>query len=52
MRIAPGAVEALRESGDLERILRAQLEPFYSSPEVTRCWAPSGSGLSVTGSRS
>ena len=35
VRIAPGAVGALRETGDLERILRAQLEPFYSSPEVT-----------------
>ncbi len=34
VRIAPGVVTALRESGDLERILRAQLEPFYSSPEV------------------
>lgn len=34
VRIAPGAVGALRESGDLERILRAQLEPFYSSDEV------------------
>ncbi len=32
--IAPTAVAALRESGDLERILRAQLEPFYSSPAV------------------
>ena len=35
MRIAPGAVGALRETGDLERILRAQLEPFYASDEVT-----------------
>ena len=35
VRIAPGAVGALRETGDLERILRAQLEPFYSSAEVT-----------------
>ena len=34
VRIAPGAVEALRESGDLERLLRAQLEPFYTSAEV------------------
>jgi hypothetical protein len=34
-RIAPRAVEALRETGDLERMLRAQLEPFYTSPEVT-----------------
>lgn len=34
VRIAPRVVEALRESGDLERILRTQLEPFYASPEV------------------
>lgn len=34
VRIAPGVVAALRESGDLERIVRAQLEPFYASPEV------------------
>jgi hypothetical protein len=32
--IAPGVVAALQESGDLERILRAQLEPFYTSAEV------------------
>jgi len=35
VRMAPGVVDALRESGDLERILRAELEPFYASPEVT-----------------
>ena len=35
VRIAPSAVDALRESGDLERIVRAELEPFYTSPEVT-----------------
>jgi hypothetical protein len=34
VRLAPGVVDALRESGELERILRAQLEPFYASPEV------------------
>jgi hypothetical protein len=34
VRIAPRAVDALRETGDLERILRAQLEPFYTSAEV------------------
>lgn len=34
VRVAPGAVEALRESGDLERIVRTQLEPFYASDEV------------------
>lgn len=32
--IAPRVVEALRETGDLERMLRAQLEPFYTSSEV------------------
>ena len=35
VRIAPRAIDALRETGDLEQILRTQLEPFYSSPEVT-----------------
>jgi hypothetical protein len=34
VRIAPGAVDALRATGDLERIVRAQLEPFYASDEV------------------
>lgn len=34
--IAPTVVDALRETGDLERILRAQLAPFYASEEVTR----------------
>jgi hypothetical protein len=34
VRIAPGVVPALRESGDLEAIVRAQLEPFYASAEV------------------
>jgi len=34
VRIAPSAVDALRESGDLERMVRAELEPFYTSPEV------------------
>lgn len=34
VRLAPGVVAAMRESGDLERILRAQLAPFYESPEV------------------
>ena len=34
VRIAPGVVAALRESGDLERIVRERLEPFYASPEV------------------
>lgn len=35
VRIAPGVIEALRESGDLERILREQLEPFYASAQVS-----------------
>lgn len=35
VQIAPRALEALRESGDLEQIVRAELEPFFSSPEVT-----------------
>jgi hypothetical protein len=35
VRIAPSAVAALREPGDLERIVRAELEPFYTSPGVT-----------------
>ena len=34
VRIAPGVVDALRETGDLEQILRAHLEPFFSSAEV------------------
>lgn len=33
-RLTPYIVETLRDSGDLERLIRAQLEPFYSSPEV------------------
>ena len=34
VRLAPGVVEALRETGDLERLVRARLEPFYASAEV------------------
>lgn len=34
VRIAPLALDALRDSGDLERLVRAQLEPFYASAEV------------------
>lgn len=34
VRLAPGVVDALRESGDLARIVRAELEPFFASPEV------------------
>ena len=33
-RIAPHVIDALRETGDLERVVRAQLEPFYASTEV------------------
>lgn len=36
VRLATPVVGALRESGDLERMLRAHLEPFYASAEVTR----------------
>jgi hypothetical protein len=35
VRMAPRVVDALRETGDLERLLRAQLEPFYTSPQVS-----------------
>lgn len=34
VRIAPGVLAALEESGDLERLLREQLAAFYDSPEV------------------
>jgi hypothetical protein len=34
VRIAPRVLDALSETGDLERIVRAQLEPFYTSSEV------------------
>ncbi|WP_296607434.1 hypothetical protein [Nocardioides sp.] len=33
-RLAPPVVDALRGSGELERIIRAQLAPFYDSAEV------------------
>ena len=33
-RVAPYAVAALRESGELERLIRARLAPFYDSAEV------------------
>ena len=32
--LAPGVLDALHASGDLERMVRAQLEPFYASDEV------------------
>jgi hypothetical protein len=34
VRAAPGIVDALVGSGDLERIIRAHLQPFYASDEV------------------
>lgn len=34
VRAAPGLIGLLDESGDLEQMLRARLEPFYTSPEV------------------
>ncbi|WP_205474532.1 hypothetical protein [Nocardioides sp. SYSU D00038] len=34
VRLAPPVVEALRESGDLERLVREQLAPFWTSPEA------------------
>jgi hypothetical protein len=34
VRFAPGVVGTLVESGDLERLLRAELAPFYASDEV------------------
>jgi hypothetical protein len=36
VRLAAPVVGELRESGDLERLLRAHLEPFFTSAEVTR----------------
>ena len=33
-RLTPRAVAALRDNGDLERLLRAHLEPFFTSPDV------------------
>jgi hypothetical protein len=32
--IAPGVLAAARESGELERMIRARLRPFFDSPEV------------------
>lgn len=34
VRIVPRVVDALRDSGDLEQMVRARLEPFYASAEV------------------
>lgn len=34
VRLAPPVLAALHQSGDLEALLRAELEPFYASPEV------------------
>ena len=33
-RLAPAIIGALDETGDLERMLRTRLEPFFTSPEV------------------
>lgn len=33
-RLAPGIVDAVRDSGALEALVRRRLEPFYRSPEV------------------
>jgi hypothetical protein len=40
VRVAPGVVAALEESGDLERMLRDQLEPFFASAAVRDLLAP------------
>ncbi len=40
-RAAEGVIGALRTSGELERVVRAQLEPFYASPEVAALLASS-----------
>ena len=34
VRVAPGIVALLDETGDLERMVRARIEPFFTSPEV------------------
>lgn len=34
VRMGPAVMDALRETGDLERILRARLAPFYASQEA------------------
>jgi hypothetical protein len=39
VRIAPGILGLLDETGDLERIIRARLEPFFNSPEVAELLA-------------
>lgn len=41
VRLAPGVVDTLRESGELERMLRSRLEPFYASSEVAALLAGS-----------
>lgn len=40
--LAPGVVAALRESGDLERLLRAELAAFYASPQARAALDPEG----------
>ncbi|MBP2391419.1 hypothetical protein [Aeromicrobium fastidiosum] len=39
VRFAPGVVEALVESGELEQLLRAELAPFYASDAVAQLLA-------------
>jgi hypothetical protein len=34
VRLAPGVVDALRGTGDLERLVRSRLEPFWASERV------------------
>ena len=42
VRFAPAVVDALVESGDLERLLRAELAPFYASDTVAGLLAADG----------
>lgn len=41
MRIAPRIVGLLDQTGDLERLLRVRLEPFFTSPELVALLADS-----------
>ena len=42
VRLAPGVVDALRESGHLEQLVRAQLEPFWASERVAAILSSQG----------
>ena len=42
VRLAPAALAALHGSGDLERLVRRRLEPFYASAEVHALLGQSG----------